>query len=343
MSLSTLISIKDVNLAELFVELYNNAKVFNHAEVRAITRGDAERILNLQRRFGKFCGKYLEIDFESTTINFYYFNRRNGVNAGQAAVKRVMVKQQNKTPEHVLRQLDKRKNPTVQVRQNRTNDFIPNANSGLKNTSFMYGSNTTAMNIIHPPRRAKSVDVSSIHNPATLPANIPARKKPIQVINPRFNPELYVISNAELSQMLEDYRPPDNSNVSNSSLNSQDVSTSDRNTREIKSESTESEQTESKQTESKSMKLESKTENETTSNFNSEPVPVRMPRKIVQKNHVDLPVPVPEPMPAYRDEPMMIPQDGVVVDAVIDGVEKTNEPVIVNRFQRTNRKKQTTE
>lgn len=348
MSLSTLISVSGINLAELFVELYNNAKVFNHAEVCVITRGDAERLLKLQQRFGKFCGKYIEVDFESTTINFYWYNRRNGINAGQAAVKRVMAKQQNRPPEHVLRQLEKRKNPTVQIRQNRTNDFIPNANSGLKNTSFMYGGNTTAMNVIHPPRRAKSVDTSTLHNPATLPANIPERKKPIQVINPRFNPELYVISNTELAQMLNDYVPPSNndeepSNTSSTSSTRNVIDAPDTgNTRNIVDTSSIPMTVNTRNIVDISNTPNTASIRDVESSFNSEPVPVRMPRPIVQKKHVESPVPIPEPMPAplpIREEPMVIPKEGLVIDSVVDGEEKTNEPVSVNRFKRSNRKK----
>ena len=62
MSLNTLVSVANVNLAELFVELYNSAKIFNHEAVITITRGDAERILTKQRIFAKFCGKYMFVD-----------------------------------------------------------------------------------------------------------------------------------------------------------------------------------------------------------------------------------------------------------------------------------------
>ena len=357
MSLSTLMSVNGVNKAALFVELYNSAKVFNHAEVQTITRGDAEKILSRFQQFGKFCGKYMEIDFGPTTLNFFYYNARNKSGAGQAAVKRVIARQQNKPPVHVLRELEKRKNPSVQTRQNNTNDFIPNANSGTRNIAFMYGNNTTAMNIIHPPRRSRSIDTSSIYNPATLPANIPARKKQIQVINPRFNPELYVISNTELTQILNEYVPPSNDEQESSNIPDTPKSPSVQDTPDSPKtvdvsnapnipDTPSSPKTSSASSTTRTTRNSRSVESIDVGSFDTEPQPVRVQRQVVQKKHVESHVPIPEPMPAPpvpRDEPLVIPTDGVLIDAVVDGEEKTNEPVPVNRFRRANRKKQSSD
>ena len=321
MSLSTLISVNGINLAELFVELYNSAKAFNHDEVEVITRGIAEKILRVQLLFGKFCGKYLEIDFRKTTVNFYYYNRRNGTNAGQAVVKRLMTKSMNRTPVSVLRHLETRKNPAVHVRPNQTTDFIPNANNNSNKTSFIYGNgNTHMMNVIHPPRRGKSVDTSTIHNPATLPANIPEKKKKIQVINPRFNPERYVMTKVDIQNMLADDTLTVDSSDESDILPTTSVSTS----------------TTSNASTSATSATSATSDNMT---FDLESAPVQGRRQKTERKVVESHVPIPESMPVLKDEPMQIPKDGVVLDAVEDGVEKDNEPVPVNRFQRANRKK----
>ena len=137
-----------------------------------------------------------------------------GTSAGQAVVRKVAEMRYKQTPPEVLRSLEPRKNPTVHMRSNRTTDFIPNPNNTSKNTSFMYGNpNTSAMNIIHPPRRSRTVNTSTIINPATLPAIVYEKKRVIQVINPRFNPDLYSMESTEMNALLNDTLEEDNQPV----------------------------------------------------------------------------------------------------------------------------------
>lgn len=336
MSLSTVISTNGINLAVLFVELYNSAKIFNHSAVITITVGQAEQLLRKQRMFGKFCGKYMNVDLSTPTINLYWYNRMAGTSAGQAVVRKVAEMRYKQTPPEVLRSLEPRKNPTVHMRSNRTTDFIPNPNNTSKNTSFMYGNpNTSAMNIIHPPRRSRTVNTSTIINPATLPAIVYEKKRVIQVINPRFNPDLYSMESTEMNALLNDTLEEDNQPVE--TPETQETRENPK-TPEIPETSAPVPLEMSTSTNSNNL---GNLGNLSINTFNSESVPKQVKRPVIvqktRETHVPEPLPIHQVVP--RDEPIVIPKDGMVVDALVDGDEKDNEPVPFNRFQRANRKK----
>ena len=349
MSLSTIISTNGVDLPELFVELYNSAKIFNHSAIVVITRGDAERILRKQLQFGKFCGKYMNVDLSTPTINLYWYNRQAGTNAGQAVIRKIKGNQYRKAPESALRELNARRNPAVHTRENRTTDFIPNPVNNSRNTAFMYGNNNNSMmNIIHPPRRARIVNTSGIINPATLPAITYEKKRIVQVINPRFNPDLYSMSKDDVQQILnhqgDDEQQPE--------ISPKTIATKEpehKTPKELEYKTTkEPEQKTTKDQEYKTTKdQEHKATREPvgaqSTSFSYEPEPVRMPRPAVEpvvQRETHVPVPEPVHVTVPKDEPMAIPMDGVVIDAVVDGIKKTNEPPVVNRFQRRNKKVQ---
>lgn len=374
MSLSTIISTAGVDLAELFVELYNSAKIFNHSAVVSITRGTAERILQVQQQFGKFCGKYLNVDLSTPTINLYWYNRMSGTNAGQAVIKKLLNNRLNRTPVNVLQSLNDRRNPAVHVRSNTTTDFIPNPINNSKNTSFVYGnSNTSMMNVIHSPRRARTIDTSSIINPATMMAIIPERRKMVQVINPRFNPEKLSIDPNELQQMLtestsetpaesksdtlnitETPETPNTSNIAETletpetqkntkTLKAREVSPKQtipvqktRDTPEIQ-ESPKSKNRESKRSDPQNSETQKPLHvheihpKKPTTDFSNEPEPI-LTRPVVAESPTPL-------VMKDEDEVMQIPMDGVILDSTQDGVEKSNEPIPFNRFERRNRRK----
>lgn len=184
MSLAHTVMINDLNKAELFVALYNKAKVFNKNAVVVISRGQAEAILREQQIFSKLNGKRMYIDLRrDDKMMVYYYNKYNGVGAAQ----------------HVIRNLRRGSNTRLQKqandviynrrsveppKQNIVRDFIPNPISPSQQTSQTLGEKRMNQ-VVTSSRSRKIVDPSKITNAATVPIRGYTNIKKIQIINTR--------------------------------------------------------------------------------------------------------------------------------------------------------------
>ena len=97
MSLAPTVMIDDIDKAELLVELYNNAKAFNNKAVRVFRRSDALQLLSKGTTFQKLYGRHLWVDLSrDDKVNLLYYNRYNGLNAGQSAIRAIREKRRFK-------------------------------------------------------------------------------------------------------------------------------------------------------------------------------------------------------------------------------------------------------
>ena len=180
MSLAPTVPIGDLNKAELLVALYTNAKSFNDQANVNMTRGQAETLLKQQQVFQKLGGCHIWVDLRrDDKVNLLYYNRYNGLNAGQMVIRGLRAKKRLQPGAQVVEEVNSRRRSQGRGNHSRNveRNFIPNA-------STPRGKH---MNVITSAKPKKVVDTSKIYNPATQKQNPITPKKKVQVLNPPTN------------------------------------------------------------------------------------------------------------------------------------------------------------
>lgn len=96
--------IDTLDKAEVLVALYNNAKIqgnsfMSHRSDFAMTTDAAREILskNPRQYFDYLNGKVMKVDLSGPTLDTFFYNRDNGVNAAETAIQHLLVSAQQTT------------------------------------------------------------------------------------------------------------------------------------------------------------------------------------------------------------------------------------------------------
>ena len=91
-------NISNLDKAEVFAALYNAAKVekygfFFHHPCLVLDREQAAQLLSITTNFDYLNGKVLKIDLSGDELDTYLYNRKNGPNAAENALKPLLGQQ----------------------------------------------------------------------------------------------------------------------------------------------------------------------------------------------------------------------------------------------------------